>query len=92
MKMVSYFAYPICASQLFVLCLVLCLGAGVDPDQRPGSSKGQAARKVPRFPPMPRRESPRTVRSDEIVFVAAGPSTSIVPVPVITTTGKIANR
>ncbi len=89
--MVSISVYPVYAGQLFVLCLVLCLGAGVDPDQRPGSSKGQAARKVPRFPPMPRRESPRTVRSDEIVIEETGPSDSILPVPVITTTGNVTN-
>ena len=92
-KMVSFSLLHGKLQQFFLLCLVFHLGAGVEPDQRPGISKG---RKEPREEHLaPRREAPReprprVVRADQMVIQAAEPYVPTPP-PVDTATGKIYN-
>ena len=92
-KMVSFTLLRAKFHQFFLLCVVFHLGAGVEPDQRPGSSKG---RKEPRKEHLePRRETPReprprVVRADQMVIQAAEPYVPTPP-PVDTATGRIYN-
>ncbi len=91
-KMVSFTFLRAKFHQFFLLCVVFHLGAGVEPDQRPGSSKG---RKEPRKEHLePRREAPReprprVVRADQMAEIQAAEPYVPTPPPVAPATGKL---